>query len=58
MGGRLELRSGPPCSNLSNLTPEEMTLYDDLRRDRHGPGVRLEQERVSLQIAKDLLDDI
>jgi hypothetical protein len=50
--------AAPHVANLSNLTPEEMTVYDDLRRDRHGPGVRLEQERVSLQIAKDLIDCI
>jgi hypothetical protein len=30
------------------LTLEEKALYDDLRFDRLGRGVRLEQERISL----------
>lgn len=33
--------------DLPRLMPDEAILYDDLRSDRLGPGVRLEQERVS-----------
>ena len=36
----------PARHNLSRLTPEEAAVYDDLRFDRHRPGLRLEQERV------------
>ncbi|HRO58696.1 MAG TPA: DUF3322 domain-containing protein [Burkholderiaceae bacterium] len=32
--------------DLSGLTPEEASVYDDLRFDRHQPRLRLEQERV------------
>ncbi len=41
----------PHVADLVNLTPEEAALYDDLRRDRLGQGVRLEQERISLRLA-------
>jgi hypothetical protein len=33
--------------DLSRLTGEETMLYDDLRLDRLGPHLRLEQERIS-----------
>ena len=33
--------------DLSRLTAEERELYDDLRYDRLGPSVRLEQERIA-----------
>ncbi len=36
----------PAHRDLPRLTPEEATLYDDLRLDRIRPGLRLEQERV------------
>ncbi|BCX81250.1 hypothetical protein MIT9_P0828 [Methylomarinovum caldicuralii] len=36
----------PTAADLSRLTPEERALYGDLRRDRLGERVRLEQERV------------
>lgn len=38
----------PERRDLARLTPEEAQLYNDLRADRLGKGVRLEQERVSL----------
>ncbi len=50
--------AAPHVADLGNLTPQENALYDDLRRDRHGPGVRLEQERINLQLAKYLLDRV
>jgi hypothetical protein len=43
MWGREPLRHDKP---LARLTPEECRLYDDLRLDRLGQCVRLEQERV------------
>ncbi len=36
----------PTTSDLARLTPEENSLYDDLRRDQLGRRLRLEQERV------------
>ncbi len=36
----------PTTVDLPRLTPEERSLYDDLRHDRLGERVRLEQERV------------
>jgi len=36
----------PARHDLSHLTPEEMSVYDDLRFDRYQPRLRLEQERV------------
>lgn len=36
----------PTLRNLSRLTPEEQALYDDLRDNRLGKHVRLEQERI------------
>jgi hypothetical protein len=38
----------PFVGPLARLTLEEKALYDDLRFDRLGRGVRLEQERISL----------
>ncbi len=44
----LWVEEADPCaSTLARLTEEEGQLYDDLRRDRLGPRVRLEQERIS-----------
>ncbi|MEX2445269.1 MAG: Wadjet anti-phage system protein JetD domain-containing protein [Alkalispirochaeta sp.] len=34
------------AGELRNLSPEESRLYEDLRSDRLGEGVRLEQERI------------
>ena len=36
----------PRRDDLSNLTPEEGAIYDELRFDRIRPGLRLEQERI------------
>lgn len=36
----------PTTQNLSHLTPEEASVYDDLRYDRIQPQLRLEQERI------------
>ncbi len=36
----------PETRDLPRLSPAEAALYDDLRQDRFGPAVRLEQERV------------
>jgi hypothetical protein len=37
----------PHIATLDRLTPEEAKLYADLRFDRFGRCVRLEQERIS-----------
>lgn len=37
----------PTTANLANLTPAEQEVYDALRNDYYGEGVRLEQERIS-----------
>jgi hypothetical protein len=36
----------PQTAELHGLNPEERALYDDIRFDRLGSGVRLEQERI------------
>jgi hypothetical protein len=41
----------PFVGNLERLNAEEHALFDDLRRDRLGAGVRLEQERVRFSYA-------
>ena len=38
--------TAPHVGDLPNLKAEESSLYDDLRFDRFGPGIRFEQERV------------
>lgn len=43
--------SAPTIAPLDNLTPTEASLYDDLRYDRLGRAVRLEQERIPLREA-------
>lgn len=45
----------PFVGQLSRLTPEETALYDDLRFDRLGRGVRLEQERIPLRKVAEFL---
>lgn len=37
----------PLLVDLHKLTPEERTLYDDLRDNRIRPGLRLEQEHIA-----------
>ncbi|MBU2583530.1 MAG: DUF2220 domain-containing protein, partial [Alphaproteobacteria bacterium] len=41
----------PTIAPLDHLTPTEASLYDDLRYDRLGRAVRLEQERIPLREA-------
>jgi hypothetical protein len=46
-------REGEPYSgSLDRLTGEEQSLFDDLRYDRFGTRVRLEQERISYTLLK------
>ena len=40
--------SSSDAATLDRLTPEEAALYADLRYDRLGRSVRLEQERIPL----------
>jgi hypothetical protein len=46
----------PHIAPLDRLTPEEAKLYADLRYDRLGRSVRLEQERVSFGWLRSALD--
>ena len=41
------MESAPYGGELNRLTPAEAELYDDLRFNRLGRQVRLEQERIS-----------
>ncbi len=43
---------------MKNLTIDERTLFEDLRADRLGDGVRLEQERISFRCLTDLLKQL
>ncbi len=36
----------PTLRNLTRLDPEEQALYDDLRDNRLGKNIRLEQEHI------------
>src|SRR5262249_20285330 len=40
----------PHIGSLERLTPQELSLFDDLRFDRLAQGVRLEQERISFAL--------
>lgn len=42
----------PHQRDLHNLTPEEQALYDDLRDNRLGQNLRLEQERVAFGLVQ------
>jgi hypothetical protein len=44
--------AAPQSAEFSHLDSEERALYDDLRYDRLGSGVRLEQERVPFGFAR------
>jgi len=46
----------PLTEHLDHLTPDEMRLYGDLREDRYGAAVRLEQERISFGRLQSALD--
>jgi hypothetical protein len=41
--------------DLPNLDPHEQARYDDLRNDRLGDRVRLEQERVKYQLVEEVV---
>ncbi len=45
---------GDPVAS-PNLDPHEEALYDDLRNDRLGDRVRLEQERVKYQLVEEVV---
>lgn len=45
----------PTGRELTRLRPEERALYDDLRDNRLGRHLRLEQERVGFDWVKDAL---
>lgn len=47
-----ELSATRVRNDIPGLDPHEQTLYDDLRYDRLGDRVRLEQERVSYQLVE------
>jgi hypothetical protein len=49
------VEAAPHTGELDRLDPEEAALYDDLRRDRLGTGVRLEQERVRFGYARSVI---
>lgn len=45
----------PTLRDLSRLSMEERELYDDLRNDKYGPSLRLEQERIGFTWVRDAL---
>jgi len=47
-----ELSGTRVLRDLPTLDPHEQALYDDLRNDRLGDRVRLEQERVKYQLVQ------
>ena len=48
-----ELSGTRVLRDLPALDPYEQSLYDDLRNDRLGDRVRLEQERVQFQLVEE-----
>ena len=48
--------SSPLDRGLPRLTADERALYDDLRFDRIGPNLRLEQERIGFEWVRSRLD--
>ena len=48
--------SSPISRNLPKLIAEERALYDDLRNNRIGPNLRLEQERIGFGWVRNALD--
>ena len=48
--------SSPLDRNLSRLTADERALYDDLRFNRIGSNLRLEQERIGFEWVRSRLD--
>lgn len=49
------VETAPQTGELDRLHAEERALYDDLRRDRLGLGVRLEQERIRFGYARSVV---
>jgi hypothetical protein len=49
------VEAAPHTGELDRLNPQEAALYDDLRRDRLGTGVRLEQEHVRFGHARSVI---
>lgn len=47
--------AAPQTAELTHLENEERALYDDIRYDRLGSGVRLEQERVPFDFARSVI---
>jgi hypothetical protein len=41
--------------NLTTLTPSEQALYDDLRDNRYGKTLRLEQEKIGFTCVKSVI---
>jgi hypothetical protein len=50
--------SQPKTQELDHLHPEEQVVYDDLRQDRLGPRVRLEQERIRFARLQQVLSQL
>jgi len=50
--------TSPLTEHLDHLTADEARLYQDLREDRYGAAVRLEQERISFGSLRSALDAI
>lgn len=49
------IETQPETGTLARLTPEESALYDQLRKNRWGERVRLEQERIGFDFLLDVL---
>ena len=45
----------PTLRDLPRLSMSERELYDDLRNDKYGPSLRLEQERIGFEWVRDAL---
>jgi hypothetical protein len=48
----------PTISDLPNLTPEESSLYDELRSNRSGENLRLEQEFIAYNLVRERLEKL
>ena len=48
----------PTLRELPRLTPEERSLYDDLRDNRLAPRLRLEQERIGFGWVQEALGEL
>ena len=48
----------PVSRDLALLTPDEARVYDALRLNLHGPQLRLEQERISFSLVRQVVGDI